>query len=108
MILPQLMDTDEAANRQYRYGSYYTVWLVSPTGERTYLGYTARKSGNGLLGKLDDYEMRVEVLRRMGAAGGEVGYKKTAAALVFTNGWKIAFGGTIREESAYAAHVQPV
>ena len=96
--LPTLMDFADAANRQYLYSSYYTVWIVSPAGERTYLGYTPRKTGTGLMLVLQREEVYGAIFGIMGTS--EVTYKKSAAAVTFNNGWRVTFGGTIRDEAS--------
>ena len=100
-----LMTFAEACERQHLYGSYYTVWLVAPDGAREYLGYIGRKSGAGLLSLLRTDRVQDRVARFEGAEG--VTLKKTANALVLSNGWQIAFGGTIRQEAAAAEWVNP-
>lgn len=100
-----LMSFADAVARQHLYGSYYTVWLVAPDGAREYLGYTPRKSGDGLLSLLRSDRVQTRVAQFEGAA--EITLKKTAHALVLSNGWRIAFGGTIRQEAAAAEWVNP-
>lgn len=94
------MTFNEAAKYQYRYGTYYTVWLVKPDGTRVELGFTARKSGTGLLRLIKGKSVQATLRDTIGP---EVEYfaivKKTATALVLSHGWRIEFGGTIREES---------
>lgn len=88
----------DAARRQYLRNSYYTVWLVSPAGERTRLGSTARKTGAGLMGILraESTQTRLASMPEMNDAR----FKRSASALTFTNGWSIVFGGTIRQEAS--------
>jgi hypothetical protein len=100
-----LMSFADAAERQHLYGSYYTVWLVAPDGTREYLGFTPRKSGDGLLSFLRADRIQERVKRFEGAES--LTLKKTAGALVLSNGWKFAFGGTIRQEAGAAEWVNP-
>lgn len=99
--LPVLPTYEQAMNAQYRLHSYYTVFLVSPTGTRHYFGYTMCKTGRRLL------EMCAErggnVIELMGAdLTDETTHKKKGASLEFSNGWKFVFGGTIRQEASEA------
>lgn len=90
----------EAADRQNLYNSYYTVWLIAPDGSRVYLGHTSRKSGSGLRAVVgrDSVIAKLEKIPGMDTAT----YKKTAESLVISNGYKVAFGGTIRQEASEA------
>lgn len=91
------MRFEDAARAQYQRHSIYTVYLVGPDGEREQVGTTSRKSGTGLLTVLgrDSVQARVRLL-----PGAETAtLKKTAERLVFSNGWSLEFGGTIRQES---------
>lgn len=92
------MTFEQAARAQHLRFSYYTVWLVSPTGERTRLGSTQRKNGTGLMNILraDSTQNRLKAMPVMDGAT----IKKTKSALTFSNGWKIEFGGTIRQEAS--------
>ncbi len=101
-----LMSFKDAANRQHLYGSYYTVWLIAPDGKREYLGFIARKSGAGLLTFLRGERIQTRMEQFEGAES--ITLKKTANALVLSNGWRIAFGGTIRQEASEAEWVNPV
>jgi hypothetical protein len=110
------MTFEQAAERQHRYGSYYTVWLLGPDGEREYLGFTARKSGAGLLKFMSS--LKIQERMKQFPDADNLRCTKTATALIFTskaevakaiaegrstptpNGWKIQFGGTIRQEAA--------
>jgi hypothetical protein len=83
----------EAAATQHLYGSYYTVWLVAPGGTREYLGYTARKTGTGLC--RPSVQGRVQRFPDADA----LTFRKTAGALLLSNGYRITFGGTIRQEA---------
>jgi nitrogen fixation protein len=100
-----LMSFADAAQRQHLYGSYYTVWLVAPDGTREYLAYTSRKTGDGLLAVLryDRIQERVKLF----PDAASITLKKKGGALVLSNGWRIAFGGTIRQEASAAAWVNP-
>lgn len=92
------MTFQEAARMQYRYHSYYTVWLVAPDGTRTEFGLTQRKSGSGLMAILRSDAGQKRIAGIPGVAA--VTFKKTATALILSNGYKIAFGGTIRQEAS--------
>lgn len=87
-----------ASRVQHRYATYYTVYLVGPAGEREELGYTARKSGDGLLAVLRRESVQMRVSRFPGAR--EITLRKRRGRLEFSNGWAMEFGGTIRQESA--------
>jgi hypothetical protein len=89
----------EAAKRQHLYGSYYTIWLVSPEGKREYIGFTGRKSGAGLFKFLQRDTMQ-SLMKRRFLDVASLSFKKTATALILSNGWKIEFGGTIRQEAS--------
>lgn len=97
MSLPTLPTFAEAAASQFHYGSYYAVFMVAPDGSRVYLGKTARKSGTGLLGYLSAGFVQ-ELIKAMPNAD-TLTFKKTAAALILSNGYRITFGGTIRQEA---------
>lgn len=88
----------EAASRQHLYHSYYTVWLVSPTGEREYLNFTARKTGTGLMKilRLNSVQDRIKQF----PDAETLTLKKRADRLELSNGWQIKFGGTIRQEAS--------
>jgi hypothetical protein len=90
----------QAARAQYLHSSFYTVWLVGPAGEREYLGSTQRKSGTGLRKFLRDKDVQERVSRLPDAASAT--YTKRADRLEFSNGWRIEFGGTIRQEASAA------
>lgn len=91
------MTFHEAALRQYRRRTLYVVLLIGPNGEREELGRTIRKSGHGLLDVLSrDYvQERVKLLPNAETAC----FKKFADRLELDNGWRIEFGGTIRQEA---------
>jgi hypothetical protein len=93
------MKFHDAAARQYRRTSYYTVYLVKPDGTRVELGYTPRKTGQGLLAlvysaagqatiKIHVPDMNTVEITRRGPGG-----------LDLSNGCRIEFGGTIRQEA---------
>lgn len=92
------MTFQDAANRQYLHSSIYTVFLIDPDGTREQIGTTHRKSGTGLMNVLRREPVQ-EKLSAMPIMLGDVRLKKTASALIFTNGYRIEFGGTIRQES---------
>lgn len=95
--LPTLPTFDEAARAQYRFGSFYTVFIVSPDGTRTYAGMTARKTGAGLMAVLRRDHVQAYVAGLPGAA--DATFKKSATALTLSNGYRFEFGGTIRQEA---------
>jgi len=98
MSLPILSDFAKAAADQHRANSFYTVFLVNTaTGERTYLGSTARKTGTGLMLILEKSYVQDHIATLPGMA--EATFRKTATALVISNGYRIEFGGTIRQEA---------
>lgn len=92
------MTFDEAARIQYRRHSMYVVFLVSPDGSREQIGITARKTGSGLMNVLRRDSVQEKVKRLPGALTAT--FKKHADRLDFSNGYKIVFGGTIRQESS--------
>jgi hypothetical protein len=91
------MKFQDAARMPYLHTSFYTVWLVGPNGERESLGSTQRKTGSMLIKILCEKTTQERVSRLPGAASAT--FKKHADHLEFSNGWKIAFGGTIRQEA---------
>lgn len=91
------MTFDEAARAQYRRHPIYTVWLVGPAGEREQIGATQRKSGDGLL-KVIARESVQERMRRFPDAE-SLRCAKRKGGLELTNGWRVEFGGTIRQEA---------
>jgi hypothetical protein len=92
------MDFQDAARRQHLRTSYYTVWLVGPGGERENLGHTARKTGTGLLTFLYRPAVQERIKALPGAADARL--QKFKDRLEFSNGWKLEFGGTIRQEAS--------
>jgi hypothetical protein len=91
------MTFEEAAARQYNRHTFYAVFLVDPVGNRTRVARTQRKSGTGLIRLLSCDAIRNRLLEIPGIQ--EVTYKKFADRLELSNGWKIEFGGTIRQEA---------
>jgi len=93
-------DFETAANRQHLRNSYYTVWVVSPTGNRHYIGYTARKTGTGLIKVVEGsgWDKFKEIFKDLPEEIRTL-EKKTKDTLFLKDGWKVTFGGTIREES---------
>ena len=91
------MTFENAAKLQYRYATYYAIILVGPNGERETLGKTQRKSGSGLLLVLERESVQARMREFPGAYS--ITLKKTASALILSNGWRIEFGGTIRQEA---------
>ena len=98
MSTAMTMTFEQAAERQHRYGSYYTVWLLGPDGEREYLGFTARKSGAGLLKFMSGTNTQNRMKQFPNAEA--LTCTKHKDRLELSNGWKIQFGGTIRQEAA--------
>jgi hypothetical protein len=95
------MTFEQAARRQYRRGTFYVVYLVGPAGERERLGRTQRRNGAGLRSflRLPTVQMR---FGKFPDSGSIVITRKTASTLEFSNGWRMEFGGTIREEASEA------
>ena len=91
------MNFQTAARIQYRRHSKYVVTLKGPNGEQEAIGYTARKSGSGLLAILYTPRCQERVKQLPGADSARL--TKTATALVFSNGWRMEFGGTILQEA---------
>lgn len=91
------MTFEQAARVQYRRSSFYAVFLVSPDGTRQALGSTQRKTGAGLMNLLRGERAQAIVMAIPGVES--VTFKKTASALILSNGYRIEFGGTIRQES---------
>jgi hypothetical protein len=96
-FLEPAMTFAEAARRQYRYHTFYTVFLVGPAGEREPVGTTQRKSGSGLLAVLRRDSVQERVRQFPGVES--ITLKKSADRLAFSNGWALVFGGTIRQEA---------
>lgn len=92
------MTFEQAARLQHRYGSFYTVWLVDADGTRRYLGCSQRRSGRGLL-KFIGRDSVQAVLKDLPGADTLEWTRKTADALYLSNGMRITFGGTIRQEA---------
>lgn len=91
------MKFSDAARVQYRLSSYYTVQLVKPDGTKVELGSTMQKTGIGLLKFVSS---RLDKVRELIPNPDTVEMvKKTATALHFSNGYRIEFGGTIRQEA---------
>ena len=93
------MTFQDAAAAQYRLHSYYTVHLVKPCGETVPLGYTQRKTGTGLLVFVTGKAVQEALKTHVPGIEGVTIVKKTKAALLLSNGWRIEFGGTIRQEA---------
>lgn len=95
---------EQAQQRQHLYHSRYTVWLVNPSGQRSYLSYTARKTGAGLQtilhNQVKDDARRAELEQIMGLNLNDLSYDKKGQQLNLSNGWKVVFGGTIMQEAA--------
>ena len=87
----------QAAKTQYLRDSYYTVWLVGAKGERVRLGSTQRKSGSGLLSFCSMASVQ-ETLGKYLTPSVTI-KKKTSTAILLSDGWRIVFGGTIRQEA---------
>ena len=88
----------DAQQRQYLYRTVYTVWLVGPAGEREQVGTTQRKSGTGLMSVLRRESVQTRIAALPGAASAT--FTKRADRLEFSNGWRLEFGGTIRQEAS--------
>lgn len=96
--LPTLPTFEQAADRQFRFNSFYTVFLIEvATGKRTYLGCTSRKTGTGLMSVLRRDYIQAHIVTLPGAA--DATFTKSADALTLSNGYRIEFGGTIRQEA---------
>jgi hypothetical protein len=91
------MSFTEAARAQYLHSSFYTVFLIGPNGEREMVGTTQRKSGSGLLKVLGSKAVQARVALTPDAETATI--KKTSGKIVFSNGWSLEFGGTIRQEA---------
>lgn len=92
------MTFEDAARVQYRRQTVYTVCLSGPDGEREQVGTTSRKSGTGLLTVLKRDSVQAHVRRLPGAETATL--KKTADRLLFSNEWRLEFGGTILQEAS--------
>lgn len=92
------MKFSDAARAQHRRQTFYTVWLVGPGSERERLSSTQSKSGVGLI-RLLQREVVQALLKRRFADADQITFKKHGDALVLSNGWKIEFGGTLRQEA---------
>lgn len=99
-----MMTFADACSRQHLYHSFYTVWHVDAGGKREYLGFTSRKSGRGLLSFVAKSQAVRDRLRELWGDGAEAveWTKKTADAIHMSNGCRVKFGGTIRQEAADA------
>lgn len=94
------MTFQDAANRQHLHHSFYTVWLVKGDSEKVELGHTQGKSGNGLMRFLRRETVQAKLTAELGADSLVEVSKKTATALHLSNGWRIEFGKTIRQEAS--------
>lgn len=100
-----MLTIQEAMETQYRLHSYYTVWAVDTQGNRHYIGYTARHSGTGLLNMFNLEECREALKAALPVdEQGTCLVKKTRNTLELANGWKVTFGGTIRQEATEAKY----
>jgi hypothetical protein len=88
---------EQAANKQYLRSSFYTVWLVGPNGERESLGSTQRKTGSSLVRIMREKAVQARLSELPGADSAT--FTKKADRLLISNGWRIEFGGTIRQEA---------
>lgn len=91
------MTFERACRLQYRLHTIYTVYLVGPNGEGEQVGTTQRKSGAGLMSVLRQESVQARVAQLPGAATAT--FTKTATSLRFSNGWRLEFGGTIRQDA---------
>ena len=89
----------EATRKQYLRNSYYTVHLVGPNGQRETIGQTARKTGTGLMLILTT-EANLNRLRSLAGDLSKVSFKKRSDRVELSNGWRVEFGGTIRQEAS--------
>lgn len=93
------MRFQDAAERQYRLHSYYTVHLVKDTGEMVPLGFTQRKTGTGLLVLIGGKAVQETLRMHVPDSDNVTITRKTKTALHLSNGWRVEFGGTIRQEA---------
>ncbi len=93
------MTFESAARVQYRFKTYYAILAVGPNGERVTCGSTQQKSGRGLLKALGNPAILANIRAAVPNPDGTEIVKKTATALHLSNGWRIEFGGTIRQEA---------
>jgi hypothetical protein len=91
------MTFSQAARQQYLRHTIYTVVLVGPNGEREQVATTQRKSGTGLVSILRRESVQARIAQLPGAATAT--FTKKATSLFFSNGWRLEFGGTIRQEA---------
>lgn len=98
------MDFQAAAATQYNRHTYYSVVLASPTclaiEHAIRLGSTQRRTGNGLLSFIGRDAVQAIIKKNVPDAETATIIKKTKDMLVLSNGWKITFGGTIRQDAA--------
>lgn len=92
------MQFENAARAQYRRHSYYTVYLVAPDGAREEIAHSQRKSGSGLLTVLYRPAVQERIRQLPGMADARL--RKFSDRLEFSNGWRLEFGGTIRQEAS--------
>jgi hypothetical protein len=92
------MKFSTAARAQYLRSSYYTVFLVDPDGNKELLGHTQRRNGTGLMAVLSRESVQEKVKAFPWAATAR--FKKFKDRLEIDNGWKVVFGGTIRQEAS--------
>ena len=92
------MTFEDAARRQYRYSTLYAVFLIGPNGEREQVGATSRKSGDGLVAVLRRESVQERIKQIPGVESAT--FRKFKDRLEVSNGWKLQFGGTIRQEAS--------
>jgi len=88
-----------AAAVQYRRQTLYTVILVGTSGQREQLGITDQHSGRGLE-QIAGTLFAQRVIARCIDDASSVRYRKTARALILSNGWTVEFGDTLRQTAA--------
>lgn len=94
------MTFERAARLQRNLHTIYTVYLVGPDGQGEQVGDTQRKSGAGLVEILQRESVQERLRSLPGAATAT--FKKEAGRLVLSNGWRLEFGGTIRQAATTA------
>lgn len=78
---------------QHQRRSFYVVFLVDPTGNKTRVARTRRKSGIGLLNVL--YGETVQALLKPMPGIETVTMCRGPDRIALSNGWELVFGGTI-------------
>lgn len=94
----EAMTREQASKRQYLRSSFYEVYLVGPNGEREKIARCQGKSGRWLLRVLEGEKVQAR-MRQFPNCEELAITKKTATALVLSNGWRMEFGGTMLQEA---------